>query len=172
MSRPRLRPQLVRFLDRRTSPERARLPRPLQAALDARWALETGSPLPPDANSPRAASLRFSAFQRDFAARVPDGFVSEAQPLVDAALSAELLGNVDAWIAAHPSHPLADLAALWKIRIHHFAAARDAAWAVYRTLESSPFGSIEAHSRSIESIHDFDLAARVCVTEEEARRCR
>lgn len=51
-------------------------------------------------------------------------------------------------------------------------AARDAAWVVYRTLESSPFNSIEADSRSSESIHDFDLAARVYLTAEEARRCQ
>lgn len=51
-------------------------------------------------------------------------------------------------------------------------ALREALWAMYTALGDAPFSAIRGSSRSLESIHDFDLAASATLTPEEASRCR
>ncbi|HTQ04198.1 MAG TPA: hypothetical protein VMI54_10085 [Polyangiaceae bacterium] len=122
--------ELSAFLDRRQTPQPSALSPALRAALAARVALESGGPLPPAAQNPRAASLEFVGFQRDFAARVPNGYASEAGAAALGPLFSELTRNVDAWIARYRGHPLSDLAELWKVRIEHFAWRKDEAYRV------------------------------------------
>lgn len=122
------RSNVTAFLDRRQATQAGALSPALGAALAARSALESGRPLPSARDNPRAASLEFVAFQRDFARRVPNGYASEAGAAALQPLLAELTRNVDAWLARYRGHPLSDLAELWKVRIDHFGWRHDAAW--------------------------------------------
>jgi hypothetical protein len=101
---------------------------PLRAASAARQAHDMHAPLPPAAGNPRAASLEYWTFQDHLKTRIPDGWSDALRKSVSPTTWTDLEGEADAWIARHPTHPLADLARLAKVRIFYFAGDFDAAW--------------------------------------------
>jgi hypothetical protein len=77
---------------------------------------------------PRAASLSLAVLADRVHTEIPSGWPGEiAAP--DAVWSG-LLADHDAWIAAHPDHPLRDLARLQKLRVLYLRGDARAAWAL------------------------------------------
>ena len=112
-------------------PMPAALPPSLQDALAARTAGPGRAPLPAFGPAhPRAASLALWALERDFAARVPNGWSDATRKAVPAATFRELEAGVDGWLADHPAHPLADWVRLWKVRVRYFHGDGEGAWQV------------------------------------------
>ena len=118
-------------------PVPASLPRPLQDALAARAAGPGPNRvrLPSFAPShPRAASLGLWAIERDFAARVPDGWSDATRKAAPATTFVDLEAGVDRWLVDHPAHPLVDWVRLWKVRIRYFKGDTEGAWQVLLTM--------------------------------------
>lgn len=112
-------------------PAKSQLPSILKQASDVR----DGTPGPnaktapkPSANHPRAASVELWALQRDFRAKVPDGYRDAIQKQVDAKTWRALEQRAELWLKAHPQHPLADLVTLWQMRIRYFSGDDTGAW--------------------------------------------
>ncbi|HEY0777487.1 MAG TPA: hypothetical protein VGD56_05920 [Gemmatirosa sp.] len=78
-------------------------------------------------SSPRLPSLRFVALEERTRALVPAGWPDTTGPNV-AAFRA-LRRDYDAWRAAYPTHPLADLARFSTVRVDRFASDTARAWA-------------------------------------------
>ena len=77
--------------------------------------------------SPRLPSLRFVALEERTRALAPAGWPDTAAPNVTAFRA--LRRDYDAWRAAYPSHPLADLARFSTVRVDRFAGDTARAWA-------------------------------------------
>jgi hypothetical protein len=104
---------------------------PLRQASDVRAATpgpNAKSPPKSGANHPRAGSLELWAMQREFRAKVPDGYRDALQKQVSAATWRALEQQADRWQKAHAMHPLADLVTLWKMRIRYFSGDDSGAW--------------------------------------------
>jgi hypothetical protein len=77
---------------------------------------------------PRAASLSLAVLAERAHAEIPSGWPGEIE--APDAVWSRLLGDHDAWIAAHPAHPLLDLARLQKLRVLYLRGDARAAWAL------------------------------------------
>lgn len=101
----------------------AKLPPVLAAASEVRSGKH-----PSPKGHPRAGSLEWAELVRDFEKRVPNGWSEAIRKEVKAATWKDLGAAVDRFVTRHPTHPLRDLARLWKIRIHYFSGDYAAAW--------------------------------------------
>lgn len=80
--------------------------------------------------SPRAPSLEFVDLQERLKALVPNGWSAqvEASPAVAGPVKSSLGPAQQAWLVAHPQHPLADLVRLFGARLALVQGDTDAAW--------------------------------------------
>lgn len=77
----------------------------------------------------RRPSLRFVALQERARAITPEGWPGDSAWDAAAGPFRALRREQDAWLAAHPAHPLADLVRFERVRAHRFAGDTARAWA-------------------------------------------
>lgn len=77
---------------------------------------------------PRAGTLGFIALQEKFRTEIPNGWLEEIRKNTSAKTWQGLEAAVDAWLTAFPSHPLADLARLTKLRAFYYQDKGPQAW--------------------------------------------
>jgi hypothetical protein len=80
-------------------------------------------------NDPHAASRDLALLKGHVRSGIPDGWTADTRKQVPAAKWAALFAEADGWLAKYPTHPMADMVRLLKVRIHYFQGDADGAWA-------------------------------------------
>ncbi|MEZ4223282.1 MAG: hypothetical protein R3B13_20220 [Polyangiaceae bacterium] len=108
----------------------APLPASLKKAVDARSAEPgpNGKPVAFTRTHPREASLSLWAAMRDVRTKIPNGYRRAIQQQVPAATFKSLRDAFVRWRAAHPKHPLVDLARLSELRVAYLQGDAAGAW--------------------------------------------
>jgi hypothetical protein len=79
-------------------------------------------------SEPHAASRDLALLKSHVRSGIPDGWTANTRKQVPAAKWAALFAEADGWLAKYPTHPLADMVRLLKVRIHYFQGDADGAW--------------------------------------------
>jgi hypothetical protein len=80
-------------------------------------------------SDPHAPSRAFDSLSDHLRQGIPDGWSADTSKKVPAAAWAALLAEVDRWLSKYPTHALADMVRLMRVRVYFFKGDPERAWA-------------------------------------------